>query len=105
MSKREQIKEDDGWKEIKESEIQRRLADGESDIFPWNDVEACMDKLIDVRSNCIPCPICGKPSEDLLWIHFRSPLWTWKRLCGCEGALSICPDCHWQIEFLCESMN
>ena len=76
-----------------------------SAIFPWEDVKACMDKKIPARAEHLPCPFCGKTSENLEWIEFNSPTWTWQKLCGRRGPLSICPDCHCQVEFICEVMN
>lgn len=76
-----------------------------SEIFPWDDVKACMDNKIPARTNRLSCPICGKPSEELLWIDFCSPSRTWAQLCGREGPLSICPDCQCQVEFICEMMS
>lgn len=76
-----------------------------SAIFPWDDIKACIDKKIPARSNHLSCPFCGKASEELEWINFNSPAWTWQKLCGRQGPLSICPDCHCQVEFICEIMN
>ena len=76
-----------------------------SEIFPWENVKACMDKKIPARANHLSCPFCGRTSEKLEWIEFNSPTWTWRQLCGRRGPLSICPDCHCQVEFICEVMN
>ena len=81
------------------------LYDELSHHFPWDDVEACINDKIAPKAQHTPCPMCGKPSEKLEWIHFCSPMSTWKSLCGREGPLSICPDCHYQVEFICEVMN
>lgn len=76
-----------------------------SQIFKWDDVDACINDRIRPRRYHLSCPVCGKPSRELLWINFNSPKWTWKSLCGRKGPLSICPDCHRQIEFLCERLS
>lgn len=76
-----------------------------SSIFPWEEVDACMDNKLPARRNHLPCPFCGKASEELLWIIFNSPVLHWKQLHGRLGPLSICPDCHQQIEFLCEGLS
>ena len=73
--------------------------------FPWEDVDSCMNNKIEPRSQYAPCPKCGKASEELLWIDFCSPSWTWSSLCGRQGPLSICPDCHYQVQFICETMS
>lgn len=75
------------------------------EIFPWEDVKKSMDDKIGAVPNHLPCPICGKPSEKLDWIRFLSPKWTWENLMGRMGPLSICPDCHSQVEFICMMMN
>lgn len=74
-------------------------------IFPWEHVDICLEETIEVIPNRLPCPICGKPSNELRWIHFDSPQYTWENLYGREGAMSICTDCHCQVEFICVMMN
>lgn len=76
-------------------------------LFPWRDVLACFDKRLESKNykNHDKCPKCGKNSEELIWIKFRSPDWTWKNLCGRQGPLSICPECRIQVEFIIEIMN
>ena len=75
--------------------------------FPWRDVKSCLnDKLDNMKfKGHQNCPKCGRPSEDLVWIMFNSPPWTWQSLCGRQGPLSICPNCKIQVDFICESMN
>ena len=85
--------------------------------FPLKDVEACMDdcgsefikllseRRIEDKTNHRTCPLCGKPSEELKWIYFDSPEWTWQNLCGRAGPMSICPDCGCIVEFICVIMN
>lgn len=76
-------------------------------LFPWDDVKLCLNKSIDSErfSGCKECPKCGTNSEDLIWIKFRSPDWTWERLVGRQGPLSICPDCKIQVQFFTRVMN
>jgi hypothetical protein len=75
--------------------------------FPWKHVIACMKKTLDSKefANHLPCPKCGLRSENLDWINFRSPDWTWEHLCGRAGPLSICPECKIQVEFILHVMN
>ncbi|MCC6448578.1 MAG: hypothetical protein IT215_07820 [Chitinophagaceae bacterium] len=75
--------------------------------FPWADVINCFDKelLNDFFKGHNKCPKCGRNSEELLWILFRSPDWTWQQLCGYQGPLSICPKCNIQVEFIVQLMN
>ncbi len=93
-------------------------------IFSWEEVEDCINRKIYVDDdhprlfmgiysgkilypipNQVPCPICGKPSEDLYWIYYSSPKCIWNRLCGRAGPLSICTDCHLQVQFICHFMS
>lgn len=76
-----------------------------NEFFPWEDVDAGMDNVITPLSGHERCPDCGKPSEDLKWINFSSPIWTWQNLMGCGRPMSICTDCHRQVEFICDIMN
>ena len=88
----------------------------EEAYFPLKDVEACLNdttpsfkdlsaSYIKDKANRRACPLCGKPSEELRWIYFDSPKWTWEMLCGRCGPMSICPDCGCLVEFICEIMN
>lgn len=74
-------------------------------IIPWSDVERCKDTVIAPIYNRLSCPICGKPSDKLHWIGYTSPQQAWENLAGWMGALSICTDCHCQVEFICVMMN
>lgn len=54
----------------------------EEAYYPLEDVEACMNDVIDAIPNSRSCFLCGKKSEELKWIIFRSPKWTWDILRG-----------------------
>jgi len=76
-------------------------------FFPWDEVQACLnDKLdaSDFKGRKI-CPKCGMASEDLYWINYKSPQWTWYELCGRAGPMSICPKCKIQVEFILHMMS
>jgi len=75
--------------------------------FPWSDVKACMDNILDSKEflGHLNCPKCGRDSDKLTWIDFASNDWTWAHLCGRKGPLSICPQCNIQVEFICDVMN
>ena len=85
--------------------------------FPLKDVEACLndtnssfvkllsEPYIKNNANRRACPLCGKPSEELKWICFKSPQWTWQNLSGRGGPMSICPDCRCIVEFICVVLN
>ena len=97
-------------------EIQRRF-----DYLDWKDQKKIILAFLDsgkkdrqwayaktkmpAGSNHRPCPLCGKPSEELKWIYFDSPGWTWQQLCGRAGPMSICPDCGCIVEFDCFLLN
>lgn len=85
--------------------LEERVKTENPEIFPKEDVAICLERKIHPYHHRLSCPICGKPSEELLWIDFCSPASTWKNLCGRSGPLSICPECRWQVEFICEVMN
>lgn len=71
--------------------------------FPWEDVDSCMNNQIETPIEGLThCPECG---NELRWIRFYSPSWTWQKLCGRAGPLAICEDCHKQVYFKCEIMN
>jgi len=70
--------------------------------FPWNDVMACVNNEASPMVRGMKCPVCGK---DVKWIKFCSPAWTWEKLCGREGPLALCLDCHLQLYFFCTCMN
>ena len=97
-------------------------------IFPWEDV-LLSEYLPDANSHkssyrpIKPCPLCKKENNDLetdrissspkpplltdylFWVHFKSPSWTWRKLCGREGYLSICSKHKIQVDFLCTVIN
>lgn len=77
----------------------------EESYFPLEDVEACMNNVVTTRPDSRPCPLCGKRSDELKWIIFRSPKWTWEKLMGTSGPMSICPDCGCIVEYTCLIMN
>ena len=81
--------------------------------FPLEDVKVCLEsermhrfglKMKDL-ANHRPCPLCGKPSEELKWFWFESPRWTWANLMGRVGHMSLCPDCRCLVEFICVILN
>lgn len=77
----------------------------QDDIFPWEEVEACLKDRIPVKSDHKACPFCGKPSEELDWISFCSSPLSWEMWAGTAGMLSICSDCHHQVEYIELLMN
>jgi tetratricopeptide (TPR) repeat protein len=76
-------------------------------LFPWSDVMDCLSEKLDNNNfkEKHSCPKCGLRSQQLIWIQFKSPQWTWEKLCGRKGPLSICPKCRIQVQFICFIMN
>lgn len=95
----------------------------ERGFFPWEDVDACRGRL--PPPNMLPsqnrrglahlvrrlrrrgrgCPKCKRPPAAMTWIYFRSPGWTWSRMCGREGWLNVCDHCRLQLQFHLLVMN
>ena len=67
-------------------------------IYPWTDCAAHLEELesYNVLVTEMRCKRCG---ERIVIIPFRSPAWTWERLCGREGELHICPSCMRQVRY------
>lgn len=58
-----------------------------------------------IKSHVCPCPSCGLKPEELVWIGFRTPDWTWRNLCGRQGYLSVCPCCKIAVSSIVTLMN
>ena len=58
-----------------------------------------------IKSHVCPCPSCGLNPEELVWIKYRSPDWTWRNLCGRQGYISICPRCKKAVSSILTLMN
>lgn len=71
--------------------------------YPWRDVLAsmCVNPYKVYITKEI-CPDCGKK---LFRLHFSSPHWTWRHLCGRAGTMTICVSCPKQVTFSLEIMN
>jgi len=98
------------------------MAMGESaaergEIFPWAHVDASRkdtrlqsehpagEGLAGFLEYAAACPECRRSAASLEWLYFRSPPETWRHLVGREGWLSICEDCHQQVDFFLTVMN
>jgi len=68
--------------------------------FPWEDVEACLYN--NPRKLKSRCPGCLRHKKK---IHFRSPRWTWQKMCGRSGELTICEHCQLQFDFEVGAIN
>lgn len=56
------------------------------------------------RYSC-QCPSCGKKLEELVWIEYCSPDWTWEELCGRKGYFVFCPSCRKLVDQILTAMN
>jgi hypothetical protein len=57
------------------------------------------------RDAARPCPGCGCPASRLAWIYYRSEAWTWPAGCGTGGWLTLCDDCHVQVDYFLEELS
>jgi hypothetical protein len=87
-----------------------------TELFPWADVDAARDdtrlqggrdaeKARTHYGSEARCPKCSRPGDELAWVYFRSPAWTWQSLCGREGWLAVCDDCRAQAAFFLTFMS
>lgn len=83
---------------------------GDGGIFPWEDV--FKSNIIETDScNYKPCLKCveenieAEKRENIITLNFSSPPWTWERLCGRAGYLTICIKHKVQVDFECNMMN
>jgi hypothetical protein len=85
-------------------------------IFPKEDVERCRratgigrrpvsEDFWEQASEMEECPGCRKPPEQQEWFFFKSPAWTWKKLCGRAGWMSYCARCDNQVNFVPRLMS
>ena len=80
-------------------------------LFPRQDVENCrFDVALQARHDAFlarsrhqsesrDCFGCGRFAEELEWIYFQSPVWTWTQQNGRAGWLLYCPQCDNQVCF------
>lgn len=92
---------------IKELNKLRKQSFAYFNPFPTKDIKNCLNDTIERKHfiNHRSCLKCDRKSEDLLWIQFKSPDYTWKNLMGIEGSLSICEKCGIPVEFITAKMN
>jgi hypothetical protein len=75
--------------------------------YPRRDVFDCFENRIDASNfkSKMPCPICKTPAEELLWIKFSSPAYTWENLYGTEGQMSLCEKCYIEVDYCQTACN
>lgn len=98
--------------------LEKRREEG---FFPWEDVEACRGCTSrpssfggetdghsgppEDKSQLDGCHGCGRTAEQLEWIYFQSPAWTWQEHCGRAGWMGICAYCRFQIHCYIDVMS
>ena len=74
-------------------------------IYSWSEIIASMKSRIRdayyIKNH--PCPKCG--NDTTIFFCFRSSKDSWKKLCGREGYMLICPDCLTILGFVPYLMN
>jgi hypothetical protein len=90
---------------------------GTGEIFPWADVDAIRENRQFQRhypkraaqrafgGAALACPTCGLHALKHTWFYFESPEWTWERLCGRAGWMTVCDACHRQVNFFLDKLN
>ena len=85
--------------------------------FPWEDVnKSRINKRLQKRHSVkeakalymtkdFHCPGCNRHADELEWIYFSSPKWTWENLCGSEGWMVVCDDCNEQVNYFAVVIN
>lgn len=112
---RQEAEEQRTWREALrvESRIDWGTLEGKKHfaLFPRRDVEFCRNDValqtandaIAARSRFVlhsrDCFGCGKPTDELEWIFFQSPLWTWTEQSGRAGWIVYCARCDNQVSF------
>ena len=101
--KKKWLSKNDFIKALEEKGIEFDKSQIEYIYRPWDEVERSLNNGLNTQHklkplpNHSPCPLCGKPSEELLWICHDIDPDTWHCVCG---LLSICPNCKCQVEFI-----
>ena len=97
------LSKDDFIKALEEKGIEYDKSQIEYSYFPWKEVEWSINNNLKSKyrpqpePNHTPCPLCGKPSEELLWIDFDYPHNSLSRI---YGLLTICQKCKCQVQFI-----
>ena len=88
----------------------------QNELFPWDDVDAARDdtrlqaehdaeNARKLHGSEVRCPKCSRSGDELAWVYFKSPPWTWQSLCGRAGWLAICDGCRAQAGFFLKLMS
>lgn len=92
------------------------------EFYPWDTVNACRNneelqrkQLLSCQSadqakhrysqDAMPCVKCRTPAEQLAWFYFVSPKQTWQVLAGRGGWMTVCGECHIQVDFFVEILS
>ena len=89
----------------------------DEDQYPWDDVDSARKNTRLQRGHPIaeghaaylaaakPCPQCQASAGRLSWFYFESPAETWEHLCGRAGWMTVCDQCHRQVDFFLEVLS
>lgn len=89
--------------QIKDCEKDCEDSEEDHQTFPWSDIALSLLKYPEhVEFDYDKCPDCG---EERIKLFFRSPDWTWEKMCGSAGEMIICLHCKRQASFQCSSAN
>lgn len=76
---------------------------GDSYIYPWSDIALSLLKYPEpVEFDYDRCPECG---DSRVKLYFKSPDWTWKRMCGRSADMIICSHCKRQVMLKLRTTN
>ena len=78
--------------------------------FPLEHIIACMqDDILQARHRLADTEryqgSLSEPPENVVWVYFKSPAWTWENLCGRAGWLVITKEPPREVAFFLEIMN
>ena len=89
----------------------------EAAYFPWSEVNACRtDRKLQGQHSidegmsrflgeARPCLECNRAAEDLAWFYFMSSPESWESLAGTGGWMTVCDECHVQVDLFVDIIN
>jgi hypothetical protein len=78
--------------------------------FPLEHIIACMrDDTLQSRHSLTDMEryqeSLSEPPENVVWVYFKSPAWTWENLCGRAGWMAVAKEPMREVAFFVEIMN
>lgn len=89
----------------------------EQEHYPWKVINTITSderlqsqhSVEDARSryleDAVSCPKCKTSAGQLSWFYFASPEQDWRALAGRAGWMTVCDECHIQVDFFVEIMS